>query len=109
MCKLRNPLDPIIHIKETFSSPLKALPFESKSGEGTFGRLGPKETSATAGAPPPTPAPPMTVTSSEVLAAKRKTRTDAAGRKGYLASLIAGDTGGYKSATGRKSLLGGGG
>lgn len=61
--KLRNPLDPIRHISETFKNPLKALPFETKSGNGELGALGQKSaTSAPPGPPPPAPPPPAAAT-----------------------------------------------
>lgn len=57
-------------------------------------------------APAPVAAPPVTERQSEVVAAKRQTRSDAARRKGLFASMLAGETGGYQSPTGGKSLLG---
>jgi hypothetical protein len=59
----------------------------------------------------------VTERASEVLMAKRQTRMDAQRRRGYLSTLLAGETGGYKNpfttgagggAQGGKSLLGGG-
>lgn len=58
--------------------------------------------------PPPSPAP--TESKMEVQEKMAQQRTDAKKRKGMSASLIAGETGGYKSptssATGTGSLLG---
>jgi hypothetical protein len=67
--------------------------------------------------PPPAaatqPAPPVTERTSEVVGEQDKARRDAGRRKGYKASLLAGETGGFNSGfsntvTGRaaKSLLG---
>lgn len=60
-------------------------------------------------APTPTPPPPPTATESNLEAQNRASqeKADAKRRKGIAASLIAGETGGYKSsATGTGSLLG---
>lgn len=57
-------------------------------------------------APPPPPTPPVTERSTEVTAASRQTRIDASKRKGYQATLLAGETGGYQEQGGQKTLLG---
>lgn len=60
-------------------------------------------------APTPIPPPPPTATESNLEAQNKSSqaKADAKRRKGVAASLIAGETGGYKSsATGTGSLLG---
>lgn len=62
------------------------------------------------GAPkaPPRPDPPVTERKTEVKMAERQTRLDARRRKGALATVFAGETGGYQNnaTTGGNSLLG---
>lgn len=58
------------------------------------------------GGTPPPPTPPVTERSTEVTAASRQARSDAAKRKGYQATLLAGETGGYNDQQGQKTLLG---
>lgn len=48
--------------------------------------------------------PPVTQTAGEVVQASRQSALDAKKRKGYAASLLAGETGGTKDV--KKSLLG---
>lgn len=51
--------------------------------------------------------PPVTERSTEVTAANRDTREAAKRRKGFKASLLAGETGGFQAdEPGKKSLLG---
>ena len=61
------------------------------------------------GAPaaPPPPAPPPTERRVEVQTAKRQARVDSAKRKGQRATLLAGETGGFKEEETKRTLLGG--
>ncbi len=53
---------------------------------------------------PPAPVPPVTQASAEVAQASLQAKRDAAKRKGYSSTLLAGETGGEKDAP--KTLLG---
>lgn len=55
---------------------------------------------------PPPPPPPATERSTEVMGAKRQQAKDARSRKGMMATLLAGETGGQRNPL-RKTLLGG--
>jgi hypothetical protein len=58
---------------------------------------------------PPQPDPPVTERRTEVVAAERQARIDAKKRKGQMASVFAGETGGYQAlddGQGQGGLLG---
>ncbi len=61
----------------------------------------------------PPPDPPVTERQTEVVAAERQTKRDSRKRKGQMASLLAGETGGFQGegndSQPLRSLLGGGG